>query len=197
MPRSRDMNLKRLSCVLVSALAVGDVCVVVRAGAEEAQRRHPDERRHRLDRLRCLPRRRGPRPPDAEPRSPGQGRRDVHELVRPGKLHRGPRLVHDRAHPDPLGAVGRRRSRRPERPQEGDADHRRVLPEERLLHLLLRQVASRRRGEVLPDRARLRRDEGVRRLLSGRLRLQRHGAQCAPVVPERQRRILEDVSGAS
>ena len=31
------------------------------------------------------------------------------------------------------------------------------------------QVASRRRAEVLPDRARLRRDEALRRLLSGRL----------------------------
>src|SRR5262249_26174060 len=62
---------------------------------------------------------------------------------------------------------GRRRSRRPERPQERDADHCRILPEERLYHLLLRQVASRRRGEVLPDRARLRRDEAVRCVLSG------------------------------
>ena len=51
----------------------------------------------------------------------------------------------------------------------GHADHRRVLQEERLSDLLLRQVASRRRGEVLPDRARLRRDEAVRRLLPRRL----------------------------
>ena len=35
-------------------------------------------------------------------------------------MHRGPRLVHDRAHPDPHGAVGRRGSRRPERPDEAD-----------------------------------------------------------------------------
>ena len=39
----------------------------------------------------------------------------VYELVRPGQLHGGPRFVHDRAHPDPHGAVRRRRSRRPER----------------------------------------------------------------------------------
>ena len=36
-----------------------------------------------------------------------------------------------------------------------------------------------------PIDAWLRRDEAIRRVLSGRLRLQRHGAQCAPVVPER------------
>ena len=34
------------------------------------------------------------------------------ELVRPGELHRRPRLVHHRAHPDPLGALDRRRARR-------------------------------------------------------------------------------------
>ena len=33
----------------------------------------------------------------------------------------------------------------------GNPDHRPVLPEERLPDLLLRQVAPRRRGEVLPD----------------------------------------------
>ncbi len=49
----------------------------------------------------------------------------------------------------------------------GHADHRRVLQEARLPDLLLGQVASRRRGEVLSDRARLRRDETVRRLLPG------------------------------
>ena len=47
------------------------------------------------------------------------------------------------------------------------ADHRRVLQEERLPDLLLRQVAPRRRGKVLPDQSRLRRDEAVRRLLPG------------------------------
>ena len=36
----------------------------------------------------------------------------VHELVRPGELHRRPRLVHDRAHPDPFGALGGGRPRR-------------------------------------------------------------------------------------
>ena len=30
-----------------------------------------------------------------------------HQLVRPGKLHGGPRLVHDRTHPDSLGPFGR------------------------------------------------------------------------------------------
>jgi hypothetical protein len=43
----------------------------------------------------------------------------------------------------------------------------------------------RRQAGILPDRAWLRRDEAFRRVLPGRLRLQRHISQCAPVVPER------------
>ena len=70
--------------------------------------------------------------------------------------------------------------------EEGNADHRRVLQEERLPDLLLGQVASRRQARVLPDRARLRRDEGIRRLLSGCLFLRRHVAELSPVVPEVQ-----------
>ena len=54
---------------------------------------------------------------------------------------------------------------------QGDADDRRVLQEERLFDLLLRQVASGRQPEVLSDRARLRRDEELRRLLRRRLHL--------------------------
>ena len=82
---------------------------------ETSQHRHADGGRRRLERFRRLfGRRQGARPSDAEHRSPCQGRRAVHELVRPGELHGGPRLVHHRAHPDPLGAVGRRRSRRRE-----------------------------------------------------------------------------------
>ena len=38
-------------------------------------------------------------------------------------------------------------------------------------HLFLGQVASGRSAQILPDRTRLRRNEGVRRLLSGRLYL--------------------------
>ena len=105
------------------------------------------------------------------------------ELVRSGELHCGPRLVHHRAHSDPLGAVHRRRSRRQELSPQGDADHRRVLPEERLLDLFLGQVASRRQARLLSDRARLRRDEAFRRLLCRRLRLQRHLEVVPPVVP--------------
>jgi arylsulfatase len=37
-------------------------------------------------------------------------------LVWPGQLHRGPCIIHNRTHPDPLGTVGSGRSRRPERP---------------------------------------------------------------------------------
>ena len=54
---------------------------------------------------------------------------------------------------------------------EGDADDRRVLPEERLHDLLLRQMASGRQAGSLPDRAWLRRDETLRRLLCRRLLL--------------------------
>ena len=53
-------------------------------------------------------------------------------MVWSGQLHGGPLLVHDRVHPDSLRTVGRGRSRRRERPPGGDADHRRILPEERL-----------------------------------------------------------------
>src|SRR5271166_3062413 len=61
-----------------------------------------------------------------------QGRRLVHVLVWSGELHGGPRLVHDRAHPDPLRPLGRGGSGRREWPDEVHANHRRVLPEERL-----------------------------------------------------------------
>ena len=46
-----------------------------------------------------------------------------------------------------------------ERSAQGNADDRRVLQEERLLDLLLRQMASGRQAGRLSDRARLRRDE--------------------------------------
>ena len=72
-----------------------------------------------------------------------------------------------------------------------DADDRRVLPEERLPDLLLRQVAPRRQAGVLPDRARLRRDEAFRRLLCRRLRLHRHLAEVPSLVPDLQRRVHE------
>ena len=68
-------------------------------------------------------------------------------------------------------------------PPQGDADHRRVLQEERLFHLFLRQVASRRQARVLSDRAWLRRDEELRRLLCRRLRLQLHLQVVPSLVP--------------
>ena len=154
------------------------------ADAEAAEHRHADDRRYRLERFRRLFRRRqGARPSDAERRQDRRGRRDLHQLVRAGELHRGPRLVHDRAHPDPLGAVDRRRAGRPELPAQGNADHRRVLPEERLFDLFLRQMASRRQARILSDRARLRRDEELRRLLRRRLCLRRHQQVVPSLVP--------------
>ena len=125
---------------------------------------------------RLFGRRRRSRPSDAEHRSDRQGRRRLHQLVRPGELHGGPRLVHHRAHSDPLGAVDRGCAGRRELPPQGDADDRRVLQEERLHDVLLRQVASGRQARRLSDRAWLRRDEAFRRLLCRRLFLQRHRA---------------------
>jgi hypothetical protein len=69
---------------------------------------------------------------DPEHRSHCQGRCDVHQLVRSGKLHGRPRLVPDRTHTDPLGALGRDGYRRRERAEKGDADDCRVLQEKRL-----------------------------------------------------------------
>ena len=110
------MNLKRLSCLLVSALAVA----MFAASSALAQKRPNvvmlmsddvgwgDYGVYHGGAALGTPRRTS---------IAGEGRRDVHELVRPGQLHRGPRFVHDRAHPDPHGAVRRGRSRRPERPR--------------------------------------------------------------------------------
>ena len=70
----------------------------------------------------------------------------LHQLVRPSELHRRPRFVHHRAHSDPLGALDRGCSRRRKPPAQGNADDRRILSEERILDLLLRQVASRRQA---------------------------------------------------
>ena len=58
------------------------------------------------------------------------------------------------------------------------------------------QVASRRQAGLLPDRARLRRDEAFRRLLCRRLRLQRHVERLPPLVPGIQRRLHEGVQRA-
>ena len=65
-------------------------------------------------------------------------------------------------------------ARRPERPSQGNTDDRRILQKERLLDVLLGQMASWRQARRLPDRARLRRDESLRCVLPGRLYLQRH-----------------------
>ena len=65
------------------------------------------------------------------------------------------------------------------------ADDCRILPEERLHHLLLRQMASRGSAQVLSHPTRLRRDEAIRCLLSGRLYLRRHELPThIPAVPK-------------
>ena len=134
-------------------------------------------------------------PPDPEHRSHRQGRRNVHELVRPGKLHRGPRLVHDRAHSDPLRSVGGGRSRRSERPQEGNADDRRVLPEERLSDVLLRQVAPRATSpKFYPIEHGFDEMKHFAAYYPGVYAYSDTSSRCAPVVPEIQRGILGDVS---
>src|SRR5258708_34414578 len=56
-------------------------------------------------------------------------------------------------------------------------------------------MASRRQARVLPDRAWVRRDERIRRLLPGRLFLRRHVAQDASLVPEVQPGVLEGIPG--
>ena len=77
------------------------------------QHRHAHDRRYRVERFRRLRRWREPRPSDPEYRSDRQGRRGLHQLVWPGELHCGPGLVHDRTHPDPLGAISRGCAGRP------------------------------------------------------------------------------------
>ena len=74
---------------------------------------------------------------------------------------------------------------------QGDADDRRVLQEERLFDLFLRQVAHGRQAGILSDRARLRRDEELRRLLRRRLHLRLHQQVVPPLVPVIQSGIQE------
>jgi hypothetical protein len=75
---------------------------------QAAERRHPDDRRHRLERFRCLfRRRRGSRPSDPEHRPRRAGRRSLHELVRPGERHGRTRFLYHGTYPDPLGALDR------------------------------------------------------------------------------------------
>ena len=94
-------------------------------------------------------------------------------------------------HSDPLGALDRRRSKRSEFPAQGDADDRRVLQEERLFDLFLRQVAPRRQARILSDRAWLRRDEELRRLLRRRLHLRLHQQVVPSLFPVVQSSIPE------
>ena len=75
--------------------------------------------------------------------------------------------------------------------QQGDADDRRVLQEERLHDLLLRQVAFGRQARSLSDRARLRRDEEFCRLLCRGLRLRRHQQVVPSLVPVVQSAIRQ------
>jgi len=61
--------------------------------------------------------------------------------VRTGELHGRSCFISDGAPANPVRLVDRGRSGRRELPPEGDADHCRILQEEWLLDVLLRQVA--------------------------------------------------------
>jgi hypothetical protein len=61
-------------------------------------------------------------------------------------LHRRPLVVHHRPHFTPIGAVDPRYTARRKLPAKRNADDRRILPEERLLDILLWKVASRRQA---------------------------------------------------
>ena len=105
------------------------------------------------------------------------------ELVRTGELHGRPRLVHHRAHSDPLGAVDRRRA--------GDQNMlRKETPT--IAEFFKKNGYSTYfsgkwhlgdKPEVLSDRARLRRDEELRRLLCRRLHLRLHQQVVPSLVP--------------
>ena len=124
----RDMLLRSTAAVAAAGMASSAPIRLAQAQYQRpghrpaTQHRDADDRRHRLERFRLLfGRRRGAGASDAECRSAGQGRCRFHLLVRPSELHGGPRLVPDRAYPDPLGAVdrgcpGRRKPLRKETP---------------------------------------------------------------------------------
>ena len=131
---------------------------------------------------------------NAECRSHRRGRRDLHLLVWPGELHRGPRFVPHRALSDPLGAFDCGGAGRPELSAQGNADHCRVLSEERLHDLFLRQMAHGRQAGGLSDRARLRPDEAFCSILCRVLCLRQHNKILSPMVPEIQRRIHENTT---
>ena len=70
--------------------------------------------------------RRHARRADAQSR-PARGRgHALRQLLRPGELHRGPRLVHHRAHPDQDLALGGAGARRSQRAHQADAHHRAI-----------------------------------------------------------------------
>ena len=105
------------------------------------------DRRRRLVRLWLHQRRRrGARSRDTQHRPPGQGRHLLHELVRPGELHRRAHVVHDRAHPDPHRDVGRRRAGRREHDPQGDPTIAEFFKKNGYQTVLLGQVAHGRQA---------------------------------------------------
>ena len=83
--------------------------------------------------------------------------RDLHRLVRPAELYRGPRRVHHRPVADPHRPHQGRPARRRPRPAAGGPDDRRRAEAARLRHRPVRQEPPRRPRRVPADRARLRR----------------------------------------
>ena len=53
----------------------------------------------------------------------GEGRGDLHRLLRPAELHRRPRVLHHRPKPDSHRPDQGRHARRHRRPAEGRPDH--------------------------------------------------------------------------
>ena len=95
--------------------------------------------------------------PDPEHRPHRERRRGLHRLLRPAKLHRGPRRLHHRAESDPHRPDQGRNAGSLCRPPRGRSDHRGTAEAAGIRHRPVRQEPSGRSGRISADRARLRR----------------------------------------
>ena len=126
--------MKRRQRITVMAFAVMFIAVAFMAGRTFAADKKPNIIMLMTDDtgwndFGCSGSGRGPRPSDTKRRSHGQGRCCFYLLVRPGELHGWPRVIHYRAYSNPLSALGRGGAGRPELPQKGNSDYRRILQE--------------------------------------------------------------------